>query len=62
MGTPPPAGLVYLQGQGFLQMCLRSWQEGPSGQRALAPLTRVSPTVMDDWNGKKATADGQASG
>ena len=26
-------------------------------------LLRVSPTVIDDWNGKKkATADGEASG
>lgn len=25
------------------------------------PLTWVSHTVIDDWDGKKATADGQAS-
>lgn len=47
-------------------------QEGLCGQRAAEAtrgqpgdplsLTRLSHTVIDDWNGKQATAEGQAVG
>lgn len=47
-------------------------QEGLCGQRAVAAmhgklgdplsLTRLSHTVIDDWNGEKETADGQTAG